>query len=40
MNVDPPLMDPMGGGEDGIAKIKDLGGSTSPPDQPLARRWW
>ena len=39
MSVDPPLMDLMSGGEDGIARIKDLGGVHAPPDQALARRW-
>ena len=30
MSVDPPLMDPMAGGEDGIARIKDIGGVYVP----------
>ena len=40
MSVDPTLMDPMSGREDGIARIEDLGGVHAPPDQALARRWW
>ena len=40
MSFDPPLINPMSGGKDGIARIKDLVGVHAPPDQALVRRWW
>ena len=37
MSVDPPLMDPMGGGEDGIARIKDPGGVHAPTGSGISK---